>query len=51
MPKLRVFSGALLITLFEKHGFQPIRQGGCHVILRQGSVSFPVPLHRSLFEQ
>lgn len=48
MPELRVFSGAQLIALFEKHGFQQVRQRGSHVILRQGSVSFPVPLQREI---
>ncbi|MEO6871303.1 MAG: type II toxin-antitoxin system HicA family toxin [Chthoniobacterales bacterium] len=48
MPKLRVFSGAQLIALFEKHGYQRVRQRGSHVILRRDSVSFPVPLHREI---
>ena len=48
MPKLRVFSGAELCALLEQHGFQKVRQRGSHVVMRGGSVSFPVPLHREL---
>ena len=48
MPRLRVFSGADLIAFFEKHGFLRVRQRGSHVVLRRGSVSFPVPLHREI---
>lgn len=48
MPNLRVFSGAELCDLLAKQGFERVRQRGSHVIMRQGSVSFPVPLHRAV---
>lgn len=48
MPKLRVFSGAELCALLEKQGFERVRQRGSHAVMRRGSVSFPVPLHREI---
>jgi predicted RNA binding protein YcfA (HicA-like mRNA interferase family) len=48
MPRLRVFSGAELCILLEKEGFHQVRQRGSHVVMRRGSMSFPVPLHREL---
>ena len=48
MPKLRVFSGAELCNLLMKHGFERVRQRGSHVVMRRGSVSLPVPLHREI---
>jgi predicted RNA binding protein YcfA (HicA-like mRNA interferase family) len=48
MPKLRVFSGAELCELLMRHGFAKVRQKGSHVIMRSGSISLPVPLHRQV---
>jgi predicted RNA binding protein YcfA (HicA-like mRNA interferase family) len=48
MPKLRVFSGADLCDLLIEQGFERVRQRGSHVVMRRGTVSLPVPLHREL---
>jgi len=52
LPKLRVFSGEELCALLERHGFQPVRQRGSHLVLQkrtpEGAISIPVPLHREL---
>ena len=48
MPKLRVFSGAELSDLLTGQGFQRVRQRGSHIIMKRGTVSFPVPLHREV---
>jgi predicted RNA binding protein YcfA (HicA-like mRNA interferase family) len=48
MPKLRVFSGSELCDLLITHGFAKVRQKGSHVIMRSGSISLPVPLHRQI---
>jgi predicted RNA binding protein YcfA (HicA-like mRNA interferase family) len=48
MPKLRVFSGAEVCDLLISQGFERVRQRGSHVIMRQGQVSLPVPLHSQL---
>ena len=48
MPKLRVLSGAELCDLLTKHGFERVRQRGSHVVMRRGSISLPIPLHREL---
>jgi predicted RNA binding protein YcfA (HicA-like mRNA interferase family) len=45
MPKLPVLSGAEIITMLEKLGFQQVRQRGSHVVVRRGSSGCVVPLH------
>jgi predicted RNA binding protein YcfA (HicA-like mRNA interferase family) len=48
MSNLRAFSGAELCNFLSEHGFERVRQGGSHVIMRRGQVSLPGPLHRQL---
>jgi len=48
MPRLRVFSGAELCALLAEQDFVQVRQRGSHVIMKRGTVSFPVPLHRQV---
>ena len=48
MPRLRVFSGAELCALLTEQGFLQVRQRGSHVIMKRGTISFPVPMHREL---
>lgn len=48
MPKLPHLSGAEIIRVLERLGFQQIRQKGSHVILRRGGTGCVVPLHREV---
>ncbi len=48
MPKLPVLSGADVVKMLERLGFENIRQRGSHVIMRRGSVGTVVPLHKEL---
>ena len=48
MPKLPVLSGAALIKLLKKAGFEEVRQRGSHVTLRKGEYKTVVPLHAEL---
>ncbi len=48
MPKLPVLSGADVVKMRERLGFEQIRQRGSHVVMRRGSVGTVVPLHREL---
>lgn len=48
MPELPVLSGAELIKLLTKAGFQMIRQKGSHVSLQKGTYKTVVPLHDEL---
>ena len=48
MPKLPVLSGAEIVRLLERLGFEQIRQRGSHVVLRRGGVGCVVPLHREV---
>jgi predicted RNA binding protein YcfA (HicA-like mRNA interferase family) len=48
VPKLPVLSGAALIKLLNKAGFEEVRQRGSHVTLRKGEYRTVVPLHDEL---
>lgn len=48
MPELPRLSGAEAVRVFEKLGFQRVRQRGSHVVLRRGDRGCVVPLHSSL---
>jgi len=48
MPKLPRTSGAEVIRVLTRLGFQQVRQRGSHVILRRGASGCVVPLHREL---
>jgi predicted RNA binding protein YcfA (HicA-like mRNA interferase family) len=48
MPKLPVLSGADVVGILERLGFEQIRQRGSHVVMPKGSVGTVVPLHREV---
>lgn len=48
MPKLPVLSGADVVKMLERLGFEQVRQRGSHVVMRKGSVGTVVPLHKEL---
>lgn len=52
MGKLRVLSGADVVGILERHGFQRLRQKGSHLSLQGrdvgGSRTVVVPMHREL---
>ena len=48
MPKLPVLSGADVVKMLERLGFEQVRQRGSHVVMRKGSVGAVVPLHKEL---
>jgi predicted RNA binding protein YcfA (HicA-like mRNA interferase family) len=48
VPKLPVISGAVLVKLLKKAGFEEVRQRGSHVTLRRGEYKTVVPLHVEL---
>jgi predicted RNA binding protein YcfA (HicA-like mRNA interferase family) len=48
MPKLPVLSGADVVRMLERMGFEQVRQRGSHAIMRRGSVGTVVPLHKEL---
>lgn len=48
MPELPRLSGAEAVRVFEKLGFQRVRQRGSHVVLRRGDRGCVVPMHSSL---
>lgn len=48
MPKLPVLSGADVVKMLERLGFEKIRQRGSHVVMRLGSIGTVVPLHKEL---
>jgi predicted RNA binding protein YcfA (HicA-like mRNA interferase family) len=48
MPKLPRLSGAEVVRVLEKLGFQSVRQRGSHVVMRRGADGCVVPLHREL---
>jgi predicted RNA binding protein YcfA (HicA-like mRNA interferase family) len=48
VPKLPVLSGAKLINILKKIGFQVIRHKGSHVSLQKGIYKTVVPLHDEL---
>lgn len=48
MPKLPRLSGAELIALLQRNGFEVVRQRGSHVSLRKDAYRTVVPLHDEL---
>jgi predicted RNA binding protein YcfA (HicA-like mRNA interferase family) len=48
MPKLPILSGAEIIRMLERLGFEQVRQRGSHVVLRRGEVGCVVPLHKEV---
>ncbi len=48
MPELPRISGREAIKVFQALGFQPVRQRGSHVVLKNGAFGCVVPLHKSL---
>ena len=48
MGKLPALSGADLVSLLKKEGFQVVRQKGSHVSLRKGACRTVIPLHDDL---
>ena len=45
MPKLPRISGATIVRMLERLGFEKLRQSGSHVIMRRGSKGCVVPMH------
>lgn len=45
MPKLPHLSGAAIVRILERLGFERARQSGSHVIMRRGPKGCVVPLH------
>ncbi|MEA1083606.1 type II toxin-antitoxin system HicA family toxin [Sphingomonas sp. CD22] len=48
MPKLPILSGAEIIRMLERLGFEQVRQRGSHVVLRRGEVGCVIPLHKEV---
>ena len=48
MPDLPAISGTEAVKVFNRLGFQTVRQKGSHVVLRKGSCGCVIPLHKSL---
>ena len=48
MGKFPALSGADLVSLLKKEGFQVVRQKGSHVSLRKGACRTVIPLHDDL---
>lgn len=48
MPKLPVLSGADVVKMLERLGFEQIRQRGSHIVMRRGEAGTVVPLHKEL---
>ncbi|HNQ56324.1 MAG: hypothetical protein DPW12_11685 [Rhodocyclaceae bacterium] len=45
MPKLPRVSGAAVVRVLERLGFERLRQSGSHVIMRRGAKGCVVPMH------
>ena len=45
MPKLPRISGAEIVKILERLGFEKLRQSGSHVMMRRGPKGCVVPLH------
>jgi len=45
MPKLPRVSGATVVRVLERLGFEKLRQSGSHVIMRRGARGCVVPMH------
>ncbi|MDA3025757.1 MAG: type II toxin-antitoxin system HicA family toxin [Actinomycetota bacterium] len=48
MPELPIASGRDVVRTLEGLGFRFVRQRGSHVLLRRGSKTCVVPLHREV---
>jgi predicted RNA binding protein YcfA (HicA-like mRNA interferase family) len=48
MPKLPILSGAEIIRMLERLGFEQVSQRGSHVVLRRGEVGCVIPLHKEV---
>lgn len=48
MPELPKISGDEAIKIFQKIGFQAVRQKGSHVVLRRGDKGCVLPRHKEL---
>ena len=48
MPELPKISGDEAIKIFQKLGFQSVRQKGSHVVLRRDDKGCVVPRHKEL---
>ena len=48
MPELQHISGNEAINVFERMGFQVVRQRGSHVVLRKDDRGCVIPLHKEL---
>ena len=48
MPDLPSISGQEAVKVFNRLGFNAVRQRGSHVVLRKDSCGCVIPLHKSL---
>lgn len=48
MPDLRGFSGLEVIKILQRLGFEWLRTKGSHAVMRGGSRTCAVPLHKEL---
>jgi predicted RNA binding protein YcfA (HicA-like mRNA interferase family) len=48
MPKLPRVSGAQALKALQKLGFEKVRQGGSHVVVRRGPSGCVIPMHAEL---
>jgi predicted RNA binding protein YcfA (HicA-like mRNA interferase family) len=48
MPDLPSISGNEAVKIFNRLGFEAVRQKGSHLVLRKGSCGCVIPLHKSL---
>jgi predicted RNA binding protein YcfA (HicA-like mRNA interferase family) len=48
MPDLPAISGKEAVKIFNRLGFEAVRQKGSHLVLRKGSCGCVIPLHKSL---
>ena len=48
MPDLPSISGKEAVKVFNRLGFNAVRQRGSHIVLRKNSHGCVIPLHKSL---
>lgn len=48
MPDLPSISGKEAVKIFNRLGFEAVRQKGSHLVLRKGACGCVIPLHKSL---
>lgn len=52
MPRLRVLSGRDACGILARHGFEPVRRRGSHVVMQKqiegSTITVPVPDHAEL---